>query len=391
MRQRVGLAGPARKVGWFARRTVEGRSVASPDRFESHCVIDPRDRFGDRGGVGRVTAADRRRVDEIVDLASRFDPDAPPVLERVMPMVRRLLRADQGMAYRPVLARDGWQLGVFHVDGIGPRLRDDLERTLATAPRRYAWFDPAHPEPWQRNVVVRVADIVPREEFERSPFVKSALAPSSLHRSDQLRALVCDGPVLLAWLGALRDEPFGPRERKLLAEIVAPIRDRLRLEERLRRAEVLEAGLAAALEHVPAAAFLVRQGGTIELANETARRLLADDPSRAREWLGEGHPGATTHRVAVAGMPEYTLVVAREPDHGLASRLARATTAWALTPRQADVLRWVAVGDPNKLVAEKLGCAEVTIELHVSALLRKARVDGRAALVAKLWTDPEAP
>lgn len=49
----------------------------------------------------------------------------------------------------------------------------------------------------------------------------------------QLRVLVCEGPSLLAWVGAFRHEPFTTRERWLLDQLVTPLRDRLTLERRL--------------------------------------------------------------------------------------------------------------------------------------------------------------
>jgi DNA-binding NarL/FixJ family response regulator len=43
-------------------------------------------------------------------------------------------------------------------------------------------------------------------------------------------------------------------------------------------------------------------------------------------------------------------------------------------------------GDANKDIAVKVGCSPRTVELHVSAVLRKARVDTRAQVAAKFWS-----
>jgi DNA-binding CsgD family transcriptional regulator len=59
---------------------------------------------------------------------------------------------------------------------------------------------------------------------------------------------------------------------------------------------------------------------------------------------------------------------------------------WHLTPRQHEVLALVARGMANKQIGEKLGCAERTVELHVTELLRKARVSSRAHLISKSLT-----
>jgi len=62
--------------------------------------------------------------------------------------------------------------------------------------------------------------------------------------------------------------------------------------------------------------------------------------------------------------------------------------AWRLTKRQREVLELVAVGMSNKAIASRLGCAQVTVELHMTRLLARARSESRAMLVAKFWTFP---
>jgi DNA-binding NarL/FixJ family response regulator len=70
-----------------------------------------------------------------------------------------------------------------------------------------------------------------------------------------------------------------------------------------------------------------------------------------------------------------------------ADRLEAATRLWELTPKQAEVLQLLVHGLTNRSIATTLGCAESTVELHVTALLRKAHCSGRAQLVARYWTD----
>jgi DNA-binding CsgD family transcriptional regulator len=51
-----------------------------------------------------------------------------------------------------------------------------------------------------------------------------------------------------------------------------------------------------------------------------------------------------------------------------------------LTPRQRELLTLVLRGEPNKVIAARLGVAEQSAKQHVSALLRKFGVPNRAAL-----------
>lgn len=67
------------------------------------------------------------------------------------------------------------------------------------------------------------------------------------------------------------------------------------------------------------------------------------------------------------------------------SRLRAAKRRWAVSSREAEVLTWLAQGDSNKEIAAKLQCAEVSVERHVSSLLRKAGCDSRSRLIARFW------
>ena len=76
----------------------------------------------------------------------------------------------------------------------------------------------------------------------------------------------------------------------------------------------------------------------------------------------------------------------REPDTGFEQRLGRLRGQWGLTPREMDVLRWLAWGDSNKEIAVRLGCHDGTVERHVTSLLRKSRCDSRSRMVSRFWT-----
>jgi DNA-binding CsgD family transcriptional regulator len=69
-------------------------------------------------------------------------------------------------------------------------------------------------------------------------------------------------------------------------------------------------------------------------------------------------------------------------------RLERASGTWKLTPRQTEVLAEVVAGRANKEIARQLGCAENTVELHVTRLLRKADVTSRSQLISQFWSAP---
>jgi DNA-binding NarL/FixJ family response regulator len=65
----------------------------------------------------------------------------------------------------------------------------------------------------------------------------------------------------------------------------------------------------------------------------------------------------------------------------------RATEAWVLSPRQAEVLQLLVTGTSNRGIADALRCAESTVEMHVTTLLKKSSTSQRAELVARFWMD----
>ena len=66
------------------------------------------------------------------------------------------------------------------------------------------------------------------------------------------------------------------------------------------------------------------------------------------------------------------------------SNLPKATGVSAfLSPREAEILRSIRTGAPNKIIARELDLAEATVKVHVKSLLRKIGVDNRTQ--AAIW------
>ena len=69
------------------------------------------------------------------------------------------------------------------------------------------------------------------------------------------------------------------------------------------------------------------------------------------------------------------------------NEIDRVGRAWGLTVKQRRVVAELLVGKGNKDIADALGCAEVTVEYHLSTIRRKVGAGGRAALISRFWID----
>jgi DNA-binding CsgD family transcriptional regulator len=262
---------------------------------------------------------------------------------------------------------------------------------IQARPRDFAAFDTACPEPCQRNVVVLRREIDAWARVDALPVARDAFPVYGLSRDDFMRVLVCDGPSLLAWVGAFRREPFAERERQAMQRVVPALKRRLREERLLRELDVAAAALGAALEAIGSPAFVTHASGRVAHANSLGRVLLDRDRRAVEGTLrdavtGRGAEAYAVTRLAAAGAPDHFLLVRSAPAADSACRVEAAASRWDLTPRQKEVLALVATGKCNKSIAAELSCAERTVEFHVSACLCKARCEKRAELVAKVWS-----
>lgn len=67
-------------------------------------------------------------------------------------------------------------------------------------------------------------------------------------------------------------------------------------------------------------------------------------------------------------------------------RRRRTASAWKLTPREAEVFELLLRGQSNKEIASSLQCAEATVELHITRVLRKSGASSRMALASQFWS-----
>lgn len=333
--------------------------------------------------VWAVTASAPRLARELAAQLDKAPVSARPLRE-VVARLPLLLGADHACAFLVRRREAGHWLDFFHGAQMPAGLRPAFAHWLQTAPKTFDSYDPARPDPRQRNRPLRLRDVERLTGRRAPPMIRGFLPRFALSECDQLRVLVCDGARLLAWVGAFRARPrFGSAEVRLFEAIVPALQRRLALERRLVETQQRAVEVGLLLERVPAAAFLLGRGGAVLHANEVGRGMLDRDRRAVDAQLA-----AATRTGAVAALDaqgDLRLAVLRRPGHA-APLVPSARARWRLTARQAEVLELVGEGLSTRAIASALECAEGTVELHVTALLRKSRSEGRAQLVARLWS-----
>jgi DNA-binding CsgD family transcriptional regulator len=327
-------------------------------------------------GLTRQVRAVAASIDE--SGAAEASPSEAP-----LPAIATLLRLESAIAYNVELVDGRSRIDTaltFRQD----HMVDVFDGFLARAPRQFGSYDPAHPEPRQRNRALRLRELGADAD---SVVVRELYPQLGLAGKSQLRVLVCEGPTLLGWVGGWRDEEFSDVETRALEALVPPLRRRLRLMAWTGRDGLHFESLRVALDAIGAPAFLTRIDGLPVHANASGRCALDSDSCRVIDRLKAaahgGEPSLQVSPLRAPGLPTHLLIVlpAGEADAGV--HVASVAKKWSLTPRQAEVLALVVRGEANKTIAATLGCSVRTIEVHLTALFEKSQCDSRAELGAR--------
>jgi DNA-binding CsgD family transcriptional regulator/PAS domain-containing protein len=319
-----------------------------------------------------------------IDLEAR-----QPTLAHVVRSIAGCLGAEVAI-YRPQLREDGWDLEFMHVSGEGLRSLPSVFRAfLRRAPAEWTTFNPLYIDAADRNRVVGPRALRRLMDSTKAPVVPEVYGRLKAMQGSHIRVVISDGPLMLAWVGAFREQAFTPHDARILKSLVQPLRRRLFVERLLDGAKDHD-GVAAALERLPGPAFLKRETGTIEFANAAGQALFASEGrsvlTRVRESLPRaGTNGLASIPVRSSRTPRTTLVLLDKPATAVDARLVEARRQWRLTRRQTEVLARIVGGECNKEIAGRLRCSARTVETHVSAVLQRAMVPSRARLAAKFW------
>jgi len=342
-----------------------------------------------------VETSDKHLLKDVVASLGGLTLDKPSALLQLREQLYTLLRSEMYIYYSVQHTLQGVEVKtVGGFSEVARRFQQGRQFKEAASRLQSLWpeYNSLHVEPEQQNRVFTLQSASARAPLTRAKSFFTEIAPQfGLDGYDQIRALICDGPALMYWVGGMRRERYSAREVKLLASLVPHLQKRLRLERAVEGAPSLTL-LAGILDSFGRAAFLLGPRGTVEACNalglqrwETDRQGLLQALADSRRSANLAAPFEVTPLTGQepAG---YSLAVQRRAPPSTATQAEAAARRWALTPRQSEVLALLVDGQTNRQIAAYLRCAERTVEIHVTAIFKQAQVDNRATLIANVLT-----
>jgi DNA-binding CsgD family transcriptional regulator len=343
------------------------------------------------GTVARYSTRDSARLREVASELGCVREGAASALSWLPSTLRDVLGVEKAMAFSVVPREERVFIDDGHVSGISKDFFPATNAWLVDKPVLWTAYNPLRPEPLQRNRSLSFDDLRKFVDPTAVP-IAQVYARFGLMRCDQVRALVCEGASLLAYVGVLQTAPIERRQQRMLAHLIPAMRRRLSTERLLRTAGATRLLLDAALEEIAAAAFVLGAQGTVLEANLAGQEWLAHEGAAGRLALREAarapaHASRVGFRVVpigASGAPSrYLTVRAASEDVAGKASLRRAAVRWGFTAREAMVLEYLAEGLTTRTIAAELGIAERTVETHLTRMYEKAQVETRGELVAR--------
>ena len=230
------------------------------------------------------------------------------------------------------------------------------------------------------------------------------MLPTARRREPGRFTLPARPPLLLGIALSRGEENFSDDEVELLAlarpHLIQAYRNAELASARSAALRALEAGLETSGHH----AVVLDPYGRVEFATETARELLGNPgpgrdalPAEVRAWMRErrGQAAASEPLILEAGgrsllirlLPQQARdrrdVLLVEPGPGELS--VEALRGLGLTTREAETLRWIALGASAEVAAQRLGMARRTADKHLQNVYAKLGVASAAQATATAW------
>lgn len=236
----------------------------------------------------------------------------------------------------------------------------------------------------------RIDDVSSYREFIETPVYREFYKYLSVR--DQLIAfLTSDGGLNIGIAVTRCDSPFTAGERDLMEYLRPRLFRAYRVVQRTNALQMQRRGLQMALENGRGSFVMCSTAGDITFASligeETLRRWFKMSQMRLTRL-----PEVLLRHVTGARQTERSVQFARGGQRLIISffkvgsqvglhltEAVRTLKRYDLSPREIEVLKWVAEGKRNEEIAKILGISAGTVKRHVDHILQKLHVETRTA------------
>lgn len=250
----------------------------------------------------------------------------------------------------------------------------------------------------------RISDFLTRAEYHRLPVYREFYGKIGAEYQCAL-SLPSRPPVVIGLALTRARTDFTDAEVGGLATARPHLIQAYRNTELAAAREATIVALEAGLEQVGTAVIVVDRYGRVDLATPAGQRLFDTRLGAVGGRLGPELVAALAARRA-AGTPvteplvvgtgedQVSLRVLRGPEDGsemlviepeVSGLTVPALEGLGLTPRQAEALRWVALGRSGPDVARMMGLSPRTVEKHLHGAYARLGVGGASEAAATAW------
>ena len=335
---------------------------------------------------------------ELIGEAHAFE-DLERFREGIPALLRRFVPADRA-SYNEM---DDDPLGSWWTVDPELRVSPELEQTFADLAGENPVLD--HMRRTRDGRPYRISDFLSREEFHRLPLYTEFYRHVGVEYQVAM-SLPSRPPVVIGLAMMRNDADFREPEIELLGAARPHLIQAYRNAELAAAREATIAALEARLEEVGTAVIVVDRHGRVDMATPSGRRLLdgrlggtagrlAPDVTRALAARRRDEvPASEPLVLAGAGGEPISLRVLRGPEGGSEMLVIEpeesglsvaALEALGLTPRQAEALRWLALGRRGPEVARLMSLSPRTVEKHLQAAYAKLGVANASDAAATAW------
>jgi DNA-binding CsgD family transcriptional regulator len=330
-----------------------------------------------RGAVNTLAARDSERLLRFVAEAEELGGDDPFTPE-VLAELGKLVPADS--------------VTYCEQDRVRQRIRHTARRADGWDPPpisvTYWDFAPEHPVcSWHNRGdfrALKLSDFLSLKQLRRSRIYALWFRPAGIER--ELDVAIPSPPwhTKTFFFCRRRGRDFSERDR-LVLDLLQPHLGLLwRAAQTRRRLRATTSALESASEHDTRGLIILAPNGRIDVATPSAHRLIREHfgvapegelPPALAQWVESSSPTLTRR---VTGC---RLTVDRSGDTLLLEELR---DELGLTPRERQILAWVARGKTNPEIAEILWIAPTTVRRHLENIYAKLGVRTRTAAAARL-------